>query len=340
VEYQDYYGLLGVPKNATEKQIRSAYRKLARQHHPDLNPGNKEAEERFKAINEAYEVLSDSEKRKKYDELGAHWQEYEQWQRTGRAAGARSSPFEREGFAGQGPAGERYEYRTVDDEDLRDMFGNGSPFSDFFETFFTSRRGASAGSQANRQSPRPRSGADREQPIEVSLEDAYRGTTVMLAVQSADGTSRRLEVKIPPGVGDGSRVRVTGQGQPGQAGGAAGDLYLVITVRPDHHFERRGDDLFTRVRAPLTTLLLGGEARVPTPDGRALALNIPAGTQDGRQFRLRGQGMPHLGQPERRGDLHAEVHVQMPERLSPRQRELLAEFARAEADTSVGAGTR
>jgi curved DNA-binding protein len=220
------------------------------------------------------------------------------------------------------------------------MFGNGSPFSDFFETFFTSRRGASAGGQANRQSPRPRSRADLEQPIEVSLEDAYRGTTVMLAVQSADGASRRLEVKIPPGVGDGSRVRVAGQGQPGQAGGAAGDLYLVIAVRPDHRFERRGDDLFTRIRAPLTTLLLGGEARVPTPDGRALALNIPAGTQDGRKFRLRGQGMPHLGQPERRGDLHAEVHIQMPERLSPRQRELLEEFARAEADASVGAGTR
>jgi len=160
-------------------------------------------------------------------------------------------------------------------------------------------------------------------------------------LEQPDERTRRLEVKIPPGVSTGSRVRVARQGQPGQAGGAAGDLYLVVTVQPDPRFERRGDDLHTEVRVPLTAMLLGGEARVPTPDGRTLALTIPAGTQDGRMFRLRGQGMPRLGKADARGDLHAAVHVLLPERLSPRERELFEELARAGAgaDTAT-AGTR
>jgi DnaJ-class molecular chaperone len=331
MEYQDYYAILGVPKTASEQEIRSAYRKLARQHHPDVNPGNKEAEERFKRINEAYEVLSDPEKRKKYDELGPRWWEYEQWQRAQQAAGARGEPFDWEGFADQRPGGARYEYRTVSEEDLRDLFGEEAPFSDFFETFFGGRAG---------RRPRPRAGADLEHPVEVTLEEAYRGTTRLLTLQTPDGQTRRLEVKIPPGVADGSRVRVAGQGLPGQAGGPAGDLYLVISVRPDPRFERRGDDLHTRIEIPLTALLLGGEARVPTPDGRTLALTIPAETQDGRVFRLRGQGMPRPGRPEQRGDLHAEVHARLPERLSPRQRELLEELARLEAGATTGVGTR
>jgi DnaJ-class molecular chaperone len=151
----------------------------------------------------------------------------------------------------------------------------------------------------------------------------------VLELQQPNGETRRLEVKIPSGVADGSRVRVAGQGGPGRAGGRAGDLYLVINVLPDARFERTGDDLRTRVVAPLATLLLGGEVRVPTPNGRRLALTIPAGTQDGRVFRVRGQGMPHLGQPDRRGDLHAEVHARLPEQVTPRQRELLEEFVRA-----------
>jgi curved DNA-binding protein len=343
MEFQDYYAVLGVPKDATEKQIRTAYRKLARQHHPDVNPDNKEAEDRFKQINEAYEVLSDPEKRKKYDEVGSRWREYEQWQRaqgaTGGAGGAQ--PFDWEGFGAQGPGGVRYEYRTVDGEDLRDLFGDESPFSDFFESMFGGAGGASAGrgARGTRQA-RPRPGADLEQPVEVSLADAYRGTTMQLEVRAADGRTRRLEVKIPAGVRTGSRVRVAGQGGPGQGGGPAGDIYLVVTVAPDPRFERRGDDLHTQVRAPLETLLLGGEARVPTPDGRTLALSIPQGTQDGRVFRLRGQGMPRLGAADARGDLHAEMHAQLPERLSKRQRELIEEFARSGAESTDGAVRR
>jgi curved DNA-binding protein len=345
MEFQDYYAVLGVPKTATEKEIRTAYRKLARKHHPDVNPGNKEAEDRFKQINEAYEVLSDAEKRKKYDEVGSRWREYEQWQRAQQATGQQAGqgqPFDWADFAGSGPGGARYEYRTVDQDDLHDMFGDESPFSDFFEGLFGGQGGSTAGGpraagRRGARADRPRAGADLEQPVEVSLADAYRGTALQVELRSADGKTRRLEVKIPPGVRTGSRVRVRGQGGPGQAGGPAGDIYIVVTVRPDRRFERRGDDLHTEIQVPVQTMLLGGEARVPTPDGRMLALSIPPGTPDGRVFRLRGQGMPRLGRANARGDLHAAVHARLPEKLTRRQRELMEEFARAGAEATNGA---
>jgi curved DNA-binding protein len=336
VEFQDYYATLGVPRTASEKDIRGAYRKLARKHHPDVNPGNKEAEDRFKLINEAYEVLSDPEKRRKYDEMGSRWREYEQAQRARAAGDGGAEPFDWSSFGGtQRPGGVRYEYRTVDSEDMGDLFGEESPFSDFFETFFSqSGRGGGASRPAGgrptaRRPATARAGADIEQPLEISLADAYRGTSVHLNIQDPNGRSRTLEVKVPAGVTDGSRVRVAGQGGAGESGGAAGDIYLVISVRPDPTFQRRGDDLTTRVQAPLRTLLLGGEVHVPTPDGRRLALTVPGPTQDGRSFRLRNQGMPHLGR-DGRGDLFAEVHARLPERLTDRQRALIEEFERAE----------
>jgi curved DNA-binding protein len=339
MEYQDYYATLGVPKTASEKEIRAAYRKLARQYHPDVNPGNKEAEERFKLINEAYEVLSDPEKRRKYDELGSRWREYEQWQRAqgaAGAAGAQGQPFDWSGFGGGAPGGARYEYRSVNQDDLRDLFGDEDPFSDFFETFFGRGRAGDGTGRA----PRPRAGGDLEQPIEIDFDEAYRGTTRLFNITTPDGQTRRIEVSIPPGVDDGSRIRVSNQGSPGVNGGPPGDLYLVVSVRPDPRFERRGHDLTHQLQVPLTTMLLGGESRVPTPDGRTLALTIPAGTQDGRVFRLRNQGMPRLGQPNQRGDLLAEVHARLPERLTPRQRELIEEFAREAAGTRDGVGAR
>jgi DnaJ-class molecular chaperone len=355
VEFQDYYSLLGVPKTATEKEIRTAYRKLARKHHPDVNPGNKDAEDRFKQINEAYEVLSDADNRKKYDELGSHWREYDQWQaaggRAGGAAGgttgqAGGQPFDWSQYAAGGPGGGvRYEYRSAGEDDLRDLFGDDAPFSDFFETFFRSGAGGE-GTQGTRTSGRtttrarrPRTGGDLEHPVEISLEEAFSGTAVELALQPPEGKTRRIEVKIPPGVTTGSRVRVKNQGNPGADGGAAGDLYLVVAVRSHPRFERHGSDLRTKVQAPLTAMLLGGEARVPTIAGKTLALTIPPGTQDGKVFRLRGQGMPRLGKASIRGDLHAEVHARLPERLSARERELIEEFARAGAGTE-GAAAR
>lgn len=342
MEFQDYYSVLGVPKTATEKEIRSAYRKLARKHHPDVNPGNAEAEERFKQINEAYEVLSDAEKRTKYDELGSRWREYEQAQRAGASGDGRGggAPFDWSDFGARaGPGdGVRYEYRSTGDDDLRDLFGDESPFSDFFETFFASSGGgAPPRGAAGRRAPRPRAGSDIEYPLEVALADAYKGTTVTLALQGEDGATKRIEVKIPPGVRTGSRIRVAGKGGQGNAGGKAGDLFLVVSLAREPRFELRGDDLYTKIRVPFTTLLLGGEAHVTTPDGRTLALSIPAHTQDGRSFRLRGQGMPRLGKAPAKGDLHAEVHAELPTHLSERERELLEEYQRAGAGTAGAA---
>src|SRR5205823_538186 len=273
VQFRDYYETLGVPKTATEDEIRSAFRKLARKYHPDVAKDKKAAEEKFKKINEAYEVLSDPEKRKKYDQLGARWKDYESYQRaqaSAAAAGTQGStqqPFDWSDFAAQGgPDGGRYEYRTVSPEDFQDLFGGDEqPFSDFFDTYF-----GGGGGGPSRRAPRPRAGSDLEYPVDVTLEEAYTGTNRILELQMPDGLdkARRLEVKIPPGVTDGSRVRVAGQGSPGRSGGRAGDLYLVVNVKPDSRFERRGDDLRTKVSAPLTTLVLGGEVQVPTAAGK------------------------------------------------------------------------
>jgi curved DNA-binding protein len=336
MDFQDYYAILGVPRTATEKEIRSAYRKLAREHHPDLNPNDKESEEKFKQVAEAYEVLSDPEKRRSYDELGPRWREYEQWQRAASAAGVNPTweEFMRaQGQPGPTAGGTRYEYRTVNEEDLEDLFGDRQPFSDFFESIF----GGGMGRTQAARGPRP--GADLEYPVEVTLPEAYRGTTRQFTIRTPDGQERRIEATIPPGVNTGSRVRLSGQGSPGQRGGRAGDLYLVVTVQPNAQFEREGDTLRTRVQAPFSTLLIGGNAHVPTPDGRTLELRIPAGTQDGRVFRLRGQGMPRLGKQQTRGDLYAEVHARFPETLTDRQRELLEEFARSDETADAAAAS-
>lgn len=329
MEYQDYYATLGVSRNANEKEIRSAFRKLARKHHPDVNPGDKEAEERFKQVNEAYQVLSDPEKRRKYDQLGSRWREYEQWQQAQQQAGARSQPFDWGQFSGRN--GNVYtEYHTAGQQDYGDMFGEEEPLSDFFETFFRgggSRRGAGATSQA-----RPRPGSDLEQHVEVSLAEAYQGTSRVVAFQTPGGTPQRIEVKIPAGVETGSRVRAAGQGLPGRNGGPPGNLYLLIDVRPDPRFERQGADLRTQINVPVETMLLGGEVTVQTPAGSGLALTIPAGSQDGQTFRLRGQGMPLLNTPDHRGDLLAEAHARLPSHLTQRQRELIEQFVAADGE--------
>src|SRR5579884_3722976 len=348
VEFRDYYATLGVKKGASDKDIRSAYRKLARELHPDLNPNNKSAEKRFKEVNEAYEVLSDPEKRKKYDQLGANWRNYEQWQRAG---GARAGqPFDwADLFGGGGPTSRArtrtgggpgtHTRTTVTPGDLGDLLGGGgggsgtgagSPFSDFFETFFGGiGRGGTTTTSARPNATR--AGRDVDQPVDVTLEEAFNGTTrVVQVTDDRSGRTRRLEVKIPAGVSEGSRVRIAGQGGPGVLGGSAGDLYLVVHVTPSATFAREGDDLRVKVPARLTTAVLGGEVEVPTPKGGKLALKVPAGTQDGRVFRLRGQGMPRLDRPTERGDLFAEVHVQLPEQLTDRQRQLFEELARLE----------
>ncbi len=329
VDYKDYYKILGVSKNAGEKEIRSAYRKLARKYHPDVNPGDKAAEEKFKEINEANEVLSDPEKRKKYDELSAYYQQYGRMPCAG--MGGADSPG--------GPGGTQYEYRTVSPEELNDLFGGQSPFSDFFEQFFGSSFGGAGSSgfsamdgqtgrsAAGRTRQRATLGQDIESQVEVTLAEAYSGATRVFELTDVDGSSKRIEVKIPAGVDEGSRIRISGQGAPGSAG--RGNLYLVVHMLPDARFTREGTTLHTTVDVPLAVAMLGGEAHVPTPDGRRLALRIPPETNNGKSFRLRGQGMPRLGHTDERGDLYAEVSVTLPTHLNDEQRKLFEAFARS-----------
>jgi curved DNA-binding protein len=319
MEYQDYYRVLGVSKGATDKEIKRAYRQLARKLHPDVNPGDKQAEERFKAINEAYEVLSDPSKRKKYDQLGSDWFRWQQ-------SGGNPNDFDWTRWAGGRPGGGG---RYTSFEDLSEMFGGGQggAFSDFFSQIF----GGMGGGGRPRQRVRvdefdriPKRGRDRTQEVEISLQEAYQGTTRLL---SKDG--RQLRIKIPPGAKTGTKVRFSGEGNPGRMGGQAGDLYLQVKVRDDPHFERQGDDLRGSVEVDMYTALLGGKAAVSTFEG-TLMLTIKPGTQNGQVFRLRDKGMPKLRQQGKRGDLYVKVDVRLPEQLTPRQRDLLQEMREAE----------
>jgi curved DNA-binding protein len=327
VDYKDYYKILGVDKNASQKDIQKAYRRLARKYHPDVNPDDKEAEDKFKEINEANEVLSDPEKRKQYDELSSYYQQY----------GHTPNAYGPTGGAGENGrnAGRRTQYRsTMSEEDMNDLFGGASPFSDFFESFFGSRGSGATRESTRRAGGTPRdayasAGQDAEADVNVTLAEAYSGATRTFELTEPDGGTRRLEVKIPPGVDDGARIRLAGQGASGR-----GDLYLRVHVLPDARFTREGTTLRTRIEIPLTTAILGGEVQVPTPDGRRLQLRIPAGTANGKVFRLRGQGMPTLGQPDKRGDLYVEVSVTIPTHLNAEQRRLFEAFARSLGESS------
>ncbi len=321
---KDYYQILGIARNATEKDIKQAYRRLARRYHPDVNPGNKAAEARFKEINEAHEILSDPEKRKKYDQFGDQWQFAEQFAKSRQGT---QWDFRRGGGA------------STFDFDMGDLGGLGDIFGDLFKN-------ARAGGTTTAR--RSRKGEDIEHPISVSLEEAYHGTKRFIELPSeeicttcggsgvvgrracttcggAGGVVRpkRLEVKIPQGVTNGSRVRVSGQGRPGY-GGVKGDLYLVVNVLPHKIFERRGSDLYTDVPVPLVVAVLGGEVEVPTLRGK-LALKIPPETDNGKVFRLGGQGMPHTGDSSR-GDLFAKVSVVLPKNLTQKERALFEQL--------------
>jgi curved DNA-binding protein len=311
MDFKDYYSTLGVAKTATEKEIKQAFRKLARKHHPDVNPGDKAAEARFKEINEAYEVLGDPAKRRKYDELGANWRMYEQAGPGGGPGGTGAGW--NVNFGGGSGGG----FRTMSDEEMREMFGDSDPFSDFFHTFFGGSSGGDSGRRASRGRSRP--GRDVEHELELGLEDAYNGVTRRLAMR-LDGSSRTVDVRIPPGVGDGSRVRVGGEGEQGTGGAQSGDLYLRIRLQPHPKFVRKGRDLYIHVALPLTTAVLGGEVDVATLGGKPLRLKIPPTTQNGQVFRLKGHGMPAVGKTGEYGDLFATVDVELPRTLTPEQR--------------------
>jgi curved DNA-binding protein len=301
---RDYYEVLGVKRDASDKEIRQAYRRLARKFHPDLNPNDKQAEEGFKEISSAYEVLSDKEKRAKYDRYG-HDFAYAEQAEAARAAGG---------------AGGFYT-RSYDFGDLDDLFGGGGGFGGFEDLF---RRGGRAGGGARVDMNIP--GQDLEQSVTISLEEAYAGTTRVISMMSPEGAPRRLEVKIPPGVREGSRVRVASEGAPSPFGGPKGDLYLVVNVASHRLFERDGDDLTIKLPVPLHVAMLGGEVDVPTLKGTKLKLSVAPETQNGRKIRLRGQGMPHLG-GSGSGDLYAEVNVVLPTRLNDEEKKLFQRLA-------------
>jgi curved DNA-binding protein len=309
MDYRDYYKLLGVDRKASEEDIRRAYRKLALKYHPDRNPGSKQAEDKFKEINEAYQVLSDPEKRGRYDQLGAS---YQQWQQRGGAGGFNWDPWVSQ--AGGGNV-------RVDVRNLDDLFGGGD-FSEFFRRIF-----GGMGSSSSTGSSRQGRGTAREAPqsyeqqITISLQEAFQGTLRRIEV---DG--RRLEVKIPRGANTGTKVRVSDAVT--SPNGRKSDLYLVIQVAKDSQFERKEDDIYTDAKVDLYTAVLGGEIQVPTLSGNVI-LKIPEATQPGKTFRLAGRGMPNVKKPDRCGDLFVRIQVRIPDKLSARQRDLFRELSRS-----------
>jgi len=315
-EFKDYYKILGVNKGASEADIKKAYRKLARQYHPDMNKNSPQATETFKEINEAYEVLGDTEKRQKYDQYGSRYRDYEAYQKTG--AAAQGMPFDtvfRQGDAG----GANYQYRNVSPEDLEDLFGgNNSPFGDLFGSKFGGQRA----------SARPRRGSDLTYNVEITLEESLTGTKRTLQLAVPNGQTRRVEASIPAGVDNGAKVRLAGLGEPGMTGMPAGDLYLVVTVLPHPGFERKGSDLYTSVDVPLATMLQGGEVPVHLLGGKRIAIKVPALSQNGHQVRLGNLGMPlKSGKADERGNLFVKMVAKLPTDLNAEERAALDRFA-------------
>ncbi len=298
MDYKDYYSILGVTKTASQAEIKKAYRGLAKKYHPDKNKGDKAAEDKFKDISEAYEVLGDEEKRKQYDQLGSNWRQFQN------AGGGGRQQYGQQG-------GQYYE------GDFGDMFGGGGGggFSDFFQQFFGGG-GAGFGQQAGGRG-QARKGQDYQAELELSLHEAYVGTSRLINLQN-----QQLRITTKPGVADGQQLRIKGKGGPAMGGGANGDLYINVKVHPDPRFERQGNDLHTTLAIDLYTALLGGDAQVNTMTGQ-LKLKIPAGTNPGSSLRLRGKGMPVYGKTDQFGDLYVKIEVKMPTNLTDEERQLL-----------------
>ncbi len=321
---RNYYEILGIKRDASQKEVKSAYRRLARKHHPDVNPGDKGAEGRFKEINRAFEVLSDAEKRAKYDRYGENWEQAEAFEKA-RAA------------YGNGPGGSQTFTFDINDLLRRQGQGGGGGFEDILGGIFGGGRGRRG----------PARGQNVEYAAEITLEEAYHGTTRTLQLQSQEACAtcggrgeiagavchacegagavlrpKRLEVKIPAGAKDGTRVRISGEGSPGMGGGPRGDLYVVARVRPHARFERRGDDLVAEVSVPVEDAVLGGEAHVGTIAGKRIAVKIPPLTQNGRTILLSGLGMPKLDGKGTHGHLLVKVRLAIPEKLTDEEQAL------------------
>ncbi|MDA0987898.1 MAG: DnaJ domain-containing protein [Chloroflexi bacterium] len=291
---RNYYDILGIKLDASEKEIRQAFRRLARKHHPDVNPGDKAAEAAFKEINEAHEVLSNPENRKKYDRFGENWKHADQFTQSNGGHGGGNFVWTNEGDPSS----------RMGSPHLDDILGDFMGGRGFGRTATTSRRRVRL-----------------ERAVEVTLEEAFAGTTRVVQMGNGlQGGGRRLEVKIPAGVDNGSRIRVRSEGTS-----SGEDLYLVVSVLPHPRFERRGNDLYTKMNVPLVDAVLGGEVEVSTLTDKVL-LKIPPETQNGRSFRLTGKGIPRLDSPQTRGSIFVAAQISIPSNLSEREKELFQEL--------------
>lgn len=313
MDYKDYYKVLGVSRDASADDIKKAYRKMAKKFHPDKNPGNAQAEKKFKDVNEAYEALGDADKRTKYDQFGENYKQYQGG--AGAGGGSADDFFRQYQQGGGGGGGAQYQ------GDYGDMFGGaggagGGGFSDFFQNLF-----GGAGGGGSRQysgggaRSRARQGQDYNAKYEVSLEDAYTGVDTVVNVGN-----ETLKLKLKPGVRDGQKLRIKGKGSPGQGGGANGDLYLELTIKPHPVFERKEDDLYRDIPIMAYTAALGGKVTVPLLDG-SISMTMPAGTNNGKVLRLKGKGMPMYGK-DSAGDLYLTVRLQLPEDLTKEELDL------------------
>ncbi len=316
MEYKDYYAILGLDRGADAKEIKKAYRKLARKHHPDVTSDSESSKQKFIDINEAHEVLSDPEKRKEYDQFGSQWKNHRQ-------AGGKNEDFK----WGQGQSGghQNDSYRTVNPEEFEELFGTKGGKSSFFESLFgrnaQQQGNTGMGGQQFYQQPRSGPGQDMEHSIQVTLHEAFRGTKRSLEWE--DG--RKIDARIPPGVKTGSRVRLKGQGGAGSGGGPSGDLFLNITVLSDDRLRRDNDDLATTVPVDIFTMLLGGKLSV-SGINRTVKLDIPSETSNGRVFRLKGLGMPKLKNPIEFGALYVTVEAVLPQKLTVKEKDLVQQW--------------
>jgi curved DNA-binding protein len=313
LEFKDYYKILGVSKSASEDEIKKAYRKLARKYHPDVNPNDKSAEEKFKEVSEANEVLSDPEKRKKYDTLGADWKRYEQ-----AGAGGGGGGFDWSKYANANAGGGYQQYQG----DFGDMFGGGGGgFSDFFENLFGGGGGFGRQSRTSGGRQYGFKGRDLEAEMEITFDEAFNGTSRIINVGN-----QQLRIKIKPGVTDGQVLRLSGKGGAGANGGQPGDLFITVRIQSHPEYVRKGDDLYKDQSVDLYSALLGGSENIKTPTGE-IKLKIPAETQNGTVLRVKGKGFPKYGQTDAHGDLYLKILVQLPKSLSAKEKELFSELA-------------
>lgn len=302
MEYKDYYKVLGVSKSATQDEIKKAYRKLAIKYHPDKNKGNKQSEEKFKEIAEANDVLGDPAKRKKYDELGSNWSQYQNY----------SQPRE-------GGYSQRHYYNTGNkgfSDDFGDLFGSDGGFSDFFNMFFGGRS-----RDESRFAQQPQRGSNLQARLHLTLEEAYVGTSKII-----DLGEEKIRLNIKPGIQDEQKLKVKGKGKKGSLSAVPGDLYVIISISQHPVFERKGKDLFCKHAISISTAVLGGKTEVPTLSGHANMV-IPPETEDGKTFRLKNMGMPDYDYPTKKGDLYVNIHIAVPKNVSPQEKELFKKLA-------------